>query len=396
MTPSRILPRALALAVLLAPAIASGPAFAQDYLDIEIFTAVDPPGSPEGIAVAPDGTVYVGTNRAVHDSNAYPSVLFAYDAAGQLIDQWTIQGQNQTSSGLLGLALDGDGAVYALDRDPPRVLRIHPSSGVQTTYATFHDVLPCSGGGSPGDCSAGTIDQGSNPNYPVFAADGTLYVTDSAQALIWRVPPGGGEGEVWFTDAALEGIFGPNGIQFRADGTTLLFAMTGYQGPDTGFTTGRLYELPVLPNGDPGTMSLFWTSRPVDGPDGFSIAVSGNVYVALAGTNQLVVIGPTGSELARVPATPAENAQLEVPMDMPASTGFLGNRLLMTNQSLFTGNSNSWVVYDIFADEPGLPLFYPLPEPGVGAALAAGAALLVALGRRRRASRAFPSPMRSG
>lgn len=72
---------------------------------------------------------------------------------------------------------------------------------------------------------------------------------------------------------------------------------------------------------------------------------------------------------------------LEVPMDMPASTGFLGNRLLMTNQSLFTGNSSSWVVYDIFASEPGLPLFYPLPEPDSGAALIAGAALLAVLRR---------------
>jgi sugar lactone lactonase YvrE len=385
MSPSRIrhLSRALTLAAWLAPGIASGPVAAQDYLDIEIFTTVAPPGSPEGIAVAPDGTVYVGTGRSVSNSDPFPSVLFAYDSAGQLVNQWTIEGQNQTNSGLTGIALDGDGAVYALDADPPRVLRIHPPTGVQTTYATFHDVLPCSGGGAPGDCSAGTIDQASTPNFPVFAADGTLYVTDSAQGLIWRVPPGGGEGEVWFTDPALEGIFGPNGIQFRSDGTTLLFALTGYQGPEVGFATGRLYELPVLQNGDPGAMSLFWTSQPVDGPDGFSIAASGNVYVALAGTNQLAVIGPTGSEVARVPETPAENAMLEVPMDMPASTGFLGNRLLMTNQSLFTGNSNSWVVYDITADEPGLPLFYPLPEPGAGAASIAGATLLVALNRQR-------------
>lgn len=373
--------RAFALALSVAAAIASAPAVAADYLDIGIFAPVDPPGSPEGIAISPDGTVYVGTGRAVSNSDPFPSLLFAYDSTGELVNQWTIQGQNQTSSALAGLALDGDGAVYALDADPPRVLRVHPPTGVQTTYATFHDVLPCSAGGTPGDCSAGTLDQASTPNYPVFAADGTLYVTDSAQGLIWRIPAGGGEAEVWFTDPALEGIFGPNGIQFRADGTTLLFALTGYQGPDTGFATGRLYELPVLPNGDPGAMSLFWTSQPVDGPDGFSIAASGNVYVALAGTNQLAVIGPTGSELARVPATPADNAMLEVPMDSPASTGFLGNRLLMTNHSLFTGNPSSWVVYDIAANEPGLPLHHPLPEPGAGASLLAGVALVAALRR---------------
>jgi hypothetical protein len=84
-----------------------------------------------------------------------------------------------------------------------------------------------------------------------------------------------------------------------------------------------------------------------------------------------------------VPATPIENQQLEVPMDNPASTAFLGERILLTNQSLFAGNPDSWVVYDIDAAEAGLPLFHPVPEPGFLAGLAAGAALLTGLRLRR-------------
>jgi hypothetical protein len=333
-----------------------------------------------------DGTVYVGTHTDAAGTSNAPSKVFAHAPGGQLLAEFTIQGQPLDGThGVTGIAFDGDGLLYLLDRAPPRLIVLDPATGAQATYATFRDVRSCSQGGTPGDCSAGALDLGAFPDYPVFAADGTLYVTDLEQALIWRVPPGGGEALVWFTDARLEGVFGPNGIQFLADGQTLLFAQTGSQPPGTTDPgTGVLYTLPVRADGSPGELAVFWQGQPVDGPDGFAIAASGNAYVALAGANQLLVLSPTGEELARVPATPAENAQLEVPFDNPASVAFHGERVLVTNQSYFAGNPESWVVYDVFAGEPGLALFRPLPEPGAGAGFAVGAALLAAL--RRRAS----------
>ncbi|MGH7336964.1 MAG: SMP-30/gluconolactonase/LRE family protein, partial [Myxococcota bacterium] len=297
--------------------------------------------------------------------------------AGQHVDE---------AHGLVGMALDGRGMLHVLDRAPARSLMIDPVTGAQATYATFHDVAPCATGGTPGDCSAGVADLGEFPDYPVFAPDGTMYVTDLEQALIWRVPPGGGEAEVWLTDARLEGAFGPNGIQFQSDGQTLLFVQTGSQPPGTTDPgTGVLYALPVLAGGSPGELEVLWAGeQPAEGPDGFAIAVSGNLYVALAGANQLLVLSPSGQELARVPATPADNAMLPVPFDTPASVAFHGDRVLVTNQSFFAGNSASWVVYDVFAGEPGLPLFKPLPEPCAALALLAGGALLAALPRRAR------------
>jgi hypothetical protein len=38
-------------------------------------------------------------------------------------------------------------------------------------------------------------------------------VTDSFQATIWRVPPGGGAPQVWFQNATIDGPFGPNGVR---------------------------------------------------------------------------------------------------------------------------------------------------------------------------------------
>jgi len=90
----------------------------------------------------------------------------------------------------------------------------------------FRDVPRCLPPVLESDCSATTGDMPALPDFPVFAPDGTMYVTDAFQALIWRVPRGGGRAEVWLTDPGLESIFGPNGAQFMPDGRTLLFANT--------------------------------------------------------------------------------------------------------------------------------------------------------------------------
>jgi sugar lactone lactonase YvrE len=189
-------------------------------------------------------------------------------------------------------------------------------------------------------------------------------VTDIDQGLIWRVPRGGGDAEVWLSDPRLESVYGPNGIQFMADGRTLLFANSASNPTAGDATTGRLYTVPVRRDGAPGPLTQVWESRPVDGPDGIAIARSGNVYVALAVPNQLLVLSPEFEELARVPGDPAANMSQEVPFDGPASLAFLGRRLLMTNQSTFRSDPASWAVFDIFAGERGLPLAHPRVKLG--------------------------------
>lgn len=398
----------LALVSTIAPMAAT--AQDRERLDVQVFARIGSPGQPEGIVVDEDGTVYVGTHNAGKGDADAPSVVFAHDEAGRLLRTYEIEGQHlDEDHGILAMAFDADGVLYILDRAPARVLTLDPRTGAQATYATFEDVPSCGQGGPEGACSGGVVDLAPFPDYPVFAPDGTMYVTDLEQALIWRVPRGGGEAEVWFTDARLESVFGPNGIQFLDDGRTLLFAQTGSLPPGTTDAgTGKLYTLPVLEDGSPGELELFWEGQPVDGPDGFAIAESGNVYVALAGANQVLQLGPDGSEVARVPATPIENQMQEVPFDTPASVAFLGQRILVTNQSFFTGTSDHWAVFDILVGEPGRDLFRPkiatagpapdagattsdtddrssLPATGGGAATVGVLAMLIGAGHRRRA-----------
>src|SRR5439155_18663826 len=106
-----------------------------------------------------------------------------------------------------------------------------------------------------------------------------------------------------------------------------------------------------------------WESRPLDGPDGFALSRAGSAYLALAGAAQLVVISPRGEELDRIPATQVQNQSQEVPFDGPASVAFMDRRVLVTNQGFPETDASHWAVLDVFAGEPGLPLYRPFVVP---------------------------------
>jgi sugar lactone lactonase YvrE len=355
----------LLIAALTALAVAPvAPGAKREPLDIRIFTRIPAPGQPEPVAIGPHKQVYVGTNQQGSGDADAPSKIFVYSRAGRFVSGIELEGQNlQQDHGIQGLAFDGRWRLHVLDRAArARVVRIDLRTGSQSDYAIFRDVPSCVAAGREANCSATVGDMPAAPNYAAFAPDGSLYVTDIEQALIWRVPPGGGRPEVWFTDPRLESIFGPNGIQVLGDGQTILFAVT-LKGPVTGDpTSGAIFRLPIRDDGAPGELDTFWTSRPFDGPDGFAVGRSGKMYVALAGANQLAVVSPQGEELTRVPANPVDNLQMEIPFDGPASMAFLGRRLLMSNQTdalVGPGNPDRWAVFDIFTGERGLRLFRP-------------------------------------
>jgi hypothetical protein len=354
---------AVAMAALaLAPAAASAAARPLD--DVRVFAKVPSPGSPEPIVVAPDRSVFVGTNqfgKGSEEDAAAPSRVFKFSPAGRLLRSYVLRGQPLGEDhGIQGLAQDGDRLLYVLDRSAdPRVVVLDPVSGAQRRYASFRDVPSCTLSGRMTDCSATFADNPAGPDYATFAPDGTLYVTDIDQALIWRVPRGGGRAQVWFTDARLESVYGPNGIQVLPDRRTLLFAQTGSNPAAGDPTTGRLYKLPIRPDGRPGQLKQIWESRPVEGPDGFALGRSGRIYLALAAAAGMVVISPTGEELRRIPASPVENQEQEVPFDGPASAAFFGQRVLVTNQGFPETTEDHWAVLDVFVGERGAPLFRP-------------------------------------
>jgi sugar lactone lactonase YvrE len=347
------------------------PAQARDKFDIRVLAHVPPPGYPALSLVAPDRTIYVGTFTDAAGNNTAPSKVFAFLPGGQLKKEYTIVGQTPGAvHGVQVAAIDAKGRLYLLDQHPSRVVRLDPATGKQTTYATFKDVPPCLPGAS-GECSATTMDNEPEPDYAAWGTDGSLYVTDYLQGLIWRVPPNGGPAKVWLTDPLLDGSqFGPAGIVLMPDRKTLMVSTSA--GPVVGGdpTTGKLYTLPIKPDGSPGALKQLWESGPREAPDGFALAASGNIYLALVGpgANQIVEISPKGQEIARAPSDPTANSQMEVPFDEPSSVQFDGTRMIVTNDAFFSGDQSHMVIFDVFAGEPGEPVFVPgvtQPSPGV-------------------------------
>jgi hypothetical protein len=107
-------------------------------------------------------------------------------------------------------------------------------------------------------------------------------------------------------------------------------------------------------------MRQLWESRPLDGPDAFGIARSGNVYIALLVADQIAVIGPDGAERERFPSTPGGGANgSTVPFDNPSSARFLGTRLMVANQSFLAGDPAHQAILDVETGEHGLAELIP-------------------------------------
>ncbi len=342
---------AAALGVFLVPAGAQQ----RPVGDIGVFARVGPPGHPDALAIADDGSVWVGSNGGAQNTPA-PSVLTHLSPAGELLDEITVVGQDVgRDHGLLGIALDDRGALYVVDRAPARILRVDPVTGQQSTYAEIPDLPAC--GSAP--CEPGP-NQVPWPNGAAFGMDGGLYVADFAQATIFRVPRGGGVAQVWLQAARYISPFGINSLAIDAAGR-LLFTTTVEVLPQPTLRGGRggLFRVTVAPDGTAGEVETVWTAGPGEGPDGLAIAASGALFVTTLIANQIVALTEDGMETARYPASPVANLALEVPLDNPASIRFAGTRLLITNLSFFRSDPASYAVLDLEVGEPGLPLRRP-------------------------------------
>jgi sugar lactone lactonase YvrE len=355
---------ALIAAALLASVVAAAPAAAAERarFDTRLFARVPPPGFPAMAYVHPNGRVYAGTYVNPGGDSSRSRVL-EYDDTGTLMRSWTVPSQDLSKDhGVQVTTSDSRGRLVLLDRTPARALLLNRARGTFVQYATFPDLAPCPPLQARTDCSPTLEDREPMANYGAWGPDGSLYVSDFLQGVVWRVPPGGGAAVGWLSDRRLDGgEFGTTGVALSADQRTLLIA----QGSSAGLgalnpTTGKIYAVEIQADGSPGELRQLWESGPADLPDGFTIAASGNLYVPLAGAaNQIAVVAPDGHELERFPSSQGDGGNgSPVPFDTPSSARFLGTRLIVANQS-FTGNRDNQALLDVETREPGLTELIP-------------------------------------
>jgi hypothetical protein len=331
------------VALLLAlTAVAPSSAAAPEKWTTEVFSLVPEPGFPAYVHVHTNGRVYAGSY--VDSGSTVPSRVWEWRADGTLLRSWQVPGQDlDADHGVQVANQTRDGRLVLLETSRRAVLTLDVRTGKFRRVATFPE--------------------GAVPNYATWGPRGELLVTDYADGVIWRVPPGGGTPTRWFESDALAGAieFGTTGIRYRPGRHDLLITQqTVSDGSDLP-TNGALYRLPVSGKGKPGELETLWTSQPGDLPDGFGIGRSGHVYVALAGlSNQLVELTADGEEVARFPETPltGDNGS-PVPFDTPCSATFLGRRVLVANQSAVAGDATHQAILEVYVGERGRAPYLP-------------------------------------
>jgi sugar lactone lactonase YvrE len=111
--------------------------------------------------------------------------------------------------------------------------------------------------------------------------DKALYISDTANGKIYKLPAGATTAELFLEDRALNGI---DGITFL-DGTLYV----------NNVFSNNLYRIPVDAAGKAGHPVDIWMDQPVKGPDGMR-AVNGKLLVAENGSGKISVITVHGDK----------------------------------------------------------------------------------------------------
>lgn len=334
--------RLVALAVLsaLVPTAAAGAA--RPVGDTQVFSRVAKPGYPAYVLVHRNGRVYAGTyTNPAGDSQR--SRIFEWTADGTLEHSWAVPGQDlSVDHGVQVANQDAAGRLVLLEKSTRRVMTLNVLNGRFRTW--------------------GRLPSGSTPNYATWGPGGALFVSDYSQPVIWRIPPGGGAPRAWFTSPRLAGApdFGTTGLVFRPGTHDLLVGQASTTLDGSVPADGKLYRLPIRADGRPGALSTMWTSGPGELPDGFGVARSGHVYVALAGlANQLVELSSTGVQLRRFGQALTGDNGSAIPFDTPSSATFLGTRVLVANQAFFSVDGSHHAILAVEVGEPGRAPYLP-------------------------------------
>ena len=273
----------------------------------DLYVIAAPLDHPEGITTGPDGELYAGGE------------------AGQVyrIDREAAEPVEIANTGgfVLGLCLDAAGMIYLCNMDAkPAVLRVDPATGNIDTWCD-------SAGGGPLE----------TPNFCSFAADGSLYFTDSGtedmdirNGRLIRVPPGGGDGEVF----DLGPLHFPNGMCIDADGNPVFLETL----------TPRLSRVVD------GKVELL-ADLVGNSPDGVTLCADGGFLVAVYYPFRLLYVPPEGGRVDMVLDDPSG---IHIPM--PTNVTFYDEGL----KKLAIGSLGGMVVKGIDLGIAGAPLHYPV------------------------------------
>jgi gluconolactonase len=220
----------------------------------ELAVLVDGLDHSEDVVRGPDGEVYAGGEAGQ---------LYRVDVtAGTAVELAS------TGGFLLGIVLDGTGRAYGCDIARQEVVRIDVESGAVESY------------------SRGTSDAPTAlPNGLAFAANGTLYFSDSGEwqennGRIYAVSPAG-ETRMWSTAATAF----PNGLALDPDGRWLYVVESALPG---------VSRIEVLADGSAGEREVL-AEMPDTFPDGVTLTDDGTLLIGCYAPDVIYTLRPGGT-----------------------------------------------------------------------------------------------------
>ena len=225
----------------------------------------DAKSQPESLAVAPGGVLFVGSAS----SPFVYKVRSGSSAAEKFIDA-TAEGPGTFFFGMLA-----DGAsntLWTCQLTPvPDTTPVHRHTALRGfDLSTGAPKIRWS---LPGDDSM--------CNDLSIGPDKALYLTDTANGKIYRLPAGASTAELYLEHRTLMGV---DGITFL-DGTLYV----------NNVVFNKLYRIPVDAAGKPGKPIDIWMDQPVKGPDGMR-AANGKLIVAENGSGTIAAITVNGEK----------------------------------------------------------------------------------------------------
>jgi len=153
--------------------------------------------SPQGVVVAPDGSIYIAdSGNARIRRVGTDGIITTAAGTGDLCPNYYFQscgdGGPAAQAKLSmprGLALGPDGSLYLSDSPLRRVRRVGPDGIIKTVAGSGITCTPVTG--SCGDGGPALEAQFNNPIGVKVSRDGSLYITDSLQNRVRRVYPDG-------------------------------------------------------------------------------------------------------------------------------------------------------------------------------------------------------------
>jgi DNA-binding beta-propeller fold protein YncE len=258
-------------------------------------------GSPTGIAVGPDGNVYV--------ADAYDNVVDRFSSSGAFLGTFVSSGLDSPS----GLAFGPDGNLYV----------------ASSSYIARFD-----SSGNPVDGSP-FVPSSTGLQYPgaiAFGPDGNLYIADSNGTVDKVIRTTGAFSTLVLAGCPSTPFSNPQGVAFGPD-QNLYVSDEGYGCYDPSLAGGSasfgVYKYDTSGN----LLGTFVAPNVLDAPIDLAFGPDGNLYVTDSQARVARFNGTTGAEMADFVANGGSSGPLTIPTFLafsepsvpePATLGMMG------------------------------------------------------------------------